>query len=476
VSAPILIVGSYADPEPIGGNRTLAMQAIALRELGERVEVLTWPHNDTWRGPLPDGRSRLAGVPYHYVQREGIGFHVVECPPIWAERSMNNREWGEAVMWGVQALEELRPRILHQQFWQNLWWMMEAAQCLGIPTIYSAHDYGIACLRTVLVNGRDELCDGQTSIDTCSRCVFSGRNGIGKANELVARLPVARPLLAALFGSDGRGPLARAGGVRLPVKERVRTGLNRCHRTLGRASAVIVASPFASDFFRQFVTDPQRIHVIPWFHTQRELLGNPPDITDVLRLAIATRISPDKGVHILLQALESVECGRAIELKIAGVYDNHYGRELFKRYTRYAGRHKVEWCGWIPNDGLVHFYGDVHAVIVPSLWYDNTPLALVEALAHGRPVICTDVPSMTHLVKHEVNGLVFPLGDAAALASQIRRLASSPGFLSSLAKHTRNVIDVMTYARKLKDVYGKVVPAVGQRSAADEGAIGYSTG
>ena len=61
---------------------------------------------------------------------------------------------------GGHVLRELRPGLVHQHYWQGLWWMMEAAMRLGIPTVYSAHDYGIACLRTILVSGWDTSCDG----------------------------------------------------------------------------------------------------------------------------------------------------------------------------------------------------------------------------------------------------------------------------------------------------------------------------
>ncbi len=458
MSDPILIVGSYAESEPIGGNRTLALQAFSLSRLGERIEVLTWPHNDTWRGARPDGASKLAGLPYVCVERANVPFHVVECPPIWAERSLTEMEWETAVAWAMRALEQLQPRLVHHQFWQNLWWFLEAAQRLGIPTVYSAHDYGMACLRTILVNGWDELCTVKASVDVCSRCIVAGRNPLGKANELVARLPFTRTLLAAAFGTDGKGPLGRAGGVRLPVRERVGLALTRCRRVLGKARAIIVASPFAREFFfSQFVEDADRIHVLPWFHGQSRVLETLPRGDGVLRLAIATRISPDKGMHVLLEGLSRVKSRRPVTLKIAGIYDSDYAADLVRRYRNRAGDHTVTWAGWQSNDSMYDFYSDVDAAVIPSLWYDNTPLALVEALAHGRPVVCTDVPSMTHLVHHEVNGLVFPMGDAGALARQIERLADTPGLVVRLARATRNVKDATEYAQELRAIYTGIV-------------------
>jgi glycosyltransferase involved in cell wall biosynthesis len=457
MSAAILIVGSYADPEPIGGNRVLAVQALTLSQLGERIEVLTWPHNDTWRGPRPDGTSRLSGIPYTRVERSNLPFHIVECPRIWAERILTESEWEAAVAWAMNALRELQPRLVHHHYWQNLWWILDAAQRLGIPTVYSAYDYGIACLRTILVNGWGDLCTERVSVHACSQCIFAGRNLVGKANELVARLPLARPLLATAFGADGRGPLGRAGGMRLPVGERVGLTIARCRRVLGKAGAVVVASPFSREFFGQFVDDPRKLHVLPWFHNQSRLLDTLPGESDTLRLGATSRLSPEKGPHVLLDALARVKSRRPVTLKIAGDRDSRYAVNLFKQFGNRAGDHTITWNGWQPNDRMREFYADVDAAVIPSLWYDNTPIALVEALAHGRPVVCTDVPSMTHLVRHNVNGLVFPMGDVGALARQIERLADEPDLVARLARRTRNVDNAGEYARNLRAIYDGIL-------------------
>jgi glycosyltransferase involved in cell wall biosynthesis len=178
-----------------------------------------------------------------------------------------------------------------------------------------------------------------------------------------------------------------------------------------------------------------------------------------LRLATTSRLSPEKGPHVVLEALARVKSRRPVTLKVAGDRDSRYSIKLFKRYGEHAGDHAVTWNGWQPNDRMREFYSDVDVAVIPSLWYDNTPIALVEALAHGRPVVCTDVPSMTHLVQHDVNGLVFPMGDVEALAHQIERLADEPGLILRLAQRTRNVENAGEYTRHLKDIYDEVLSA-----------------
>jgi len=72
-------------------------------------------------------------------------------------------------------------------------------------------------------------------------------------------------------------------------------------------------------------------------------------------------------------------------------------------------------------------------------------------------VICTDVPSMTHLAQNGINALTFPLNDSQALARHIENMAKNPDLLKCLSQKTRNVLSASEYAQKLNDVYQMVL-------------------
>jgi glycosyltransferase involved in cell wall biosynthesis len=71
-------------------------------------------------------------------------------------------------------------------------------------------------------------------------------------------------------------------------------------------------------------------------------------------------------------------------------------------------------------------------VAVPSTWWENSPLVIHEAFAHGRPVICSDIGGMAEKVTDGRNGLLFPVGDARALATTIRRAVETDGLWEKL--------------------------------------------
>ena len=75
---------------------------------------------------------------------------------------------------------------------------------------------------------------------------------------------------------------------------------------------------------------------------------------------------------------------------------------------------------------------EVDWVIVPSVWWENAPLVIQEAFAHGRPVICSDVGGMAEAVANGTNGLHFARGDARSLAQTMRRAIEQPGLWQRL--------------------------------------------
>ena len=71
-------------------------------------------------------------------------------------------------------------------------------------------------------------------------------------------------------------------------------------------------------------------------------------------------------------------------------------------------------------------------VVVPSIWWENSPLVIQEAFARGRPVICSDVGGMAEKVADGVDGLHFERGNPASLADTIERAITTPGLWDRL--------------------------------------------
>ncbi len=94
-----------------------------------------------------------------------------------------------------------------------------------------------------------------------------------------------------------------------------------------------------------------------------------------------------------------------------------------------AARHRGAYGG----ADLGALMAEVDWVVVPSVWWENAPLVILEAFRHGRPVICGDVGGMAEMVRDGVDGLHAPVGDPAGLAAVLRRAAERPEMWDRLA-------------------------------------------
>jgi glycosyltransferase involved in cell wall biosynthesis len=95
-------------------------------------------------------------------------------------------------------------------------------------------------------------------------------------------------------------------------------------------------------------------------------------------------------------------------------------------------RAKISFPGKFPNTELGSKLQNMDVMVVPSRWYENTPLVIQSALTTRTPVICTDLGGMSELIKHDFNGLLFPLNDDLALSKQFLRLLNEPALLQTL--------------------------------------------
>jgi glycosyltransferase involved in cell wall biosynthesis len=95
----------------------------------------------------------------------------------------------------------------------------------------------------------------------------------------------------------------------------------------------------------------------------------------------------------------------------------------------------------------------VHAVLVPSIWWENSPVVIQEALRNKRPVICSDIGGMAEKVRDGLDGFHFPVGNSIALASLLRELATDRTILSDLVSQMPGIPAVHSTLDAFLDIY-----------------------
>ena len=155
---------------------------------------------------------------------------------------------------------------------------------------------------------------------------------------------------------------------------------------------------------------------------------------DELILGMASRLEPEKGHLVLLEALAEFRSrgGRA-RLLITG--RGEYQKELQRHIERLQLADHVEFVGFV--ESVKQFLAEIDLFLVPSVDSEGLPTTILEAMAAGRPVIATDVGGATEAIRHQVDGLIVPAGDPGAISVAIEDLVNNSNAVGALCKSAR---------------------------------------
>ncbi len=177
------------------------------------------------------------------------------------------------------------------------------------------------------------------------------------------------------------------------------------------------------------------------------------------RLVCVGRFAEQKGLPVLIEAAGRLRAeGVAFELTLVG--DGTLRGEIEALIKRYRLEDCVQLVGWKSNAEVRDLITESRALVLPS-FAEGLPVAIMESLALGRPVISTWIAGTPELVEPGVSGWLVPPGSAEALASAIRDLLDTPlDELERMGKQGAERVaerhNIAIEARKLRDLIGRV--------------------
>ena len=153
------------------------------------------------------------------------------------------------------------------------------------------------------------------------------------------------------------------------------------------------------------------------------------------RVLYVGRVVYEKGIRELIDAFARVcEGTEGVDLLVAGT--GYAMEDMRRRAERMGIGPRVRFLGWVDHDDLIPLYKEACVVVLPS-FSEGLPYAMLEAMAAGRPVICSDVSGMNELVHHDENGLLFDIEDPEGLRRAMDRLLSDPAECDRLGRRAR---------------------------------------
>lgn len=185
------------------------------------------------------------------------------------------------------------------------------------------------------------------------------------------------------------------------------------------------------------------------------------------RFAFFGHVNRFKGAVVALEAsaLLSRE-GVAHQLLLHGGTAHQTAETVARFEAALAAAPDARHRGAYRREDLPRLMADSDWTVFPSEWWENAPLVINESFQHARPVIASGIGGAAELVRHEANGLLFPVGDSRALAAARRRAIESPGLWEGLVAGIEPPVSIGRSAALHRALYAEVLAAATPRRRA----------
>lgn len=174
------------------------------------------------------------------------------------------------------------------------------------------------------------------------------------------------------------------------------------------------------------------------------------DLQKEIRFAFIGAPIPIKGLHILVKAFNNIK-EKNVYLDIYGNINfiPEYGRKL----ENLVKNENIKFAGTFEKNQVAEIFKKFDVLVMPSIWFENAPLVVRNAILAKTPVIATDVGGMNFLIKDGENGLTFSLGDETHLQEQMEKIIRNPRLIETFSKHMPTIKNVEESAKELEKYY-----------------------
>jgi glycosyltransferase involved in cell wall biosynthesis len=174
------------------------------------------------------------------------------------------------------------------------------------------------------------------------------------------------------------------------------------------------------------------------------------------RLVFIGQLSYFKGVNVLLEAMKRLQEDEVdVHLSVYGANLELQPDDFRSEFAELleATKETVDFEGEFNHDDLPTIMADADWVVVPSVWWENSPLVIQEAGQHRRPVIASDIGGMAEKVHDGVSGLHFRAADPADLAETIARAIGTRKLWDELQARIEPPYEMDEHVRSLTRQY-----------------------
>jgi glycosyltransferase involved in cell wall biosynthesis len=371
----VLTVCNWFPPRYVGGAEVSAFYTVhGLRQRGYNVDVLSiWA-----RGSESSNTMRtFRGIPVHEVllpRSAQTGSELFD-PRVY--------------QYVLDEIRQRKPDLVHIH---NVSGMSLApfAACrkLGVPVVMTLHDHWLLCAANMLYQEDGALCGSISSWSGCGKCF--------RRYDHWADVPLRRKLFS----------LATSGVTRFITPS---GALRDLHVRSGYDASRFAVVPYGISPDVQISTE-QSADGAATSARLRGLLRESSNVVLFSGVLVET-----KGLDTLIEAAPLMEqYAGPVQLWIAGGGEGRYVERLHALRSV-----RVELLGKLMFDTVRTVYGAAGLTVVPSVWYDNSPVVIYESLLAGTPVLGSTLGGISELIEEGHTGYLVPPRDPAALAEKV---------------------------------------------------------
>lgn len=200
-----------------------------------------------------------------------------------------------------------------------------------------------------------------------------------------------------------------------------------------KLNKLLVASEYMRSSLLQNGFEDEMVEVLPYFtDLPRKAEGVGEGILYVGRLV------PEKGVHLLLDALAMMS--EDAKLVIVGDGPEYYKSLIHQQISKLKLDSRVRFAGKVGRAGLASFYQACRLAVIPSLWPEPFGIVGIEALSHARPVVAFDSGGISEWLIDGEFGYLVSGRNTRGLAERMGYLLDSPEAAESMGKKGRSMV------------------------------------
>lgn len=417
----VLLVTNYFPPHYTGGAEVVVYnECQGLREQGVDASVLMI-------------NTRMKQRQDRHLQHGGVPLHEITYRPYRFQSALLQTFDPRIYRAMVDELRRVKPDLVHVHNVSGTTLApFLACRRLRLPVVLTLHDHWLLCPNNMLYRLDGSLCNVSTSSRTCSRCF--------RRYDFWANIPGRRRLFARLVA-----------GVRLFVSP----------------SQKLVDLHVAAGY------DRSRFRVVP--NGIKPALFQPPADPAVRAIArdmglrrtllFAGAIAENKGIMTLVEAAPLLaRYVPGFRFVVAGAGDPRLVEAL-----RDVNPDVIELLGQVPFQEMRALYAAADLTVVPSLWYENSPMCVYESLLAGTPVLGSDVGGIPELIEPGGTGYTFRRRDPVALTERVvhhfsRSAKERRAMRRQCVEHARVHMTLDRHLERLQQVYREALSGSRGRS------------